>query len=367
MLTRRSFLAAGAIPLLSGALDADAVGELVFSLKTWDGEYSSKDVPGGVATTPVEGAIYSIKSDGSGLRKLVGLGKNTDNPTVSPDGKWVYFQSNATGRSNVYRCRRDGSGVANLTDGKLDPKWKDAYGYSLSADGTKMLFTVHDGSAGHVAMVDADGSKLTLIAPELGYIYMAALSPDAKRVAFSGPARGYRLLITDLPAGKPRLLTPDHPESFVPQFTPDGKTIVFVRRDGDVYRVDADGKNLKRLTEGNKYVEFRLSEKDRHGSTDGPQISPDGKRIAFMAVRGGVSNVWVMDIDGRNPRQVTSRKSACGRVRWSPDGRELAFVSFEEKYPQLFVTPVQSGEARRLTKLEGAVYFANWAPAAKPR
>src|SRR6185437_17126010 len=129
MLTRRRFLATGAAPLLTGALDADAVGELVFSLKTWDGECSSKDVPGGVATTPVEGAIYSIKSDGSGLRKLVGLGKNTDNPTVSPDGKWVYFQSNATGRSNVYRCRPDGSGVVCLTDGdRLGKGWKDAFG-----------------------------------------------------------------------------------------------------------------------------------------------------------------------------------------------------------------------------------------------
>ena len=67
----------------------------------------------------------------------------------------------------------------------------------------------------------------------------------------------------------------------MPQFTPDfGKTVVFVRRDGDLYRVVQDGKNFKRLTEGNKYVEFRLSPKDTHGSTDGPDISPDGKRIA---------------------------------------------------------------------------------------
>jgi TolB protein len=366
MLSRRGFLTASAFPLFAGADNSNDADQLVLSLKTWEGDYTSKDVPGGVETTPVHGAVYAVQADGTCLKKLVELGQNTDYPTMSPDGRWIYFQSNATGRSHVYRCRRDGSGVVNLTDGdRLGKKWTAAFGYSLSADGTKMLFTVHDGMNGHVALADADGSKPQLIAPNLGYIYMAALSPTNDRVVFSGPARGYRLLIAALPDGKPMELTPDHPESFVPQFTPDGKTIVFVRRDGDVYRVDADGKSLRRLTEGNRYVEFRLSAKDRHGSTDGPQISPEGKRIAYLAVRGGVANVWVMDLDGRNPRQVTFRKSGCGRVRWNSDGDRLAFVSFEGKYPQLLVVAIRGGEPRQLTRLEGAVYFANWAPRRK--
>jgi Tol biopolymer transport system component len=157
-------------------------------------------------------------------------------------------------------------------------------------------------------------------------------------------------------------LTPDHPDSFVPQFTPDGKVIVFLRRDGDVYRVDADGKNLRRLTEGSRHVEFRLSAKDQHGSTDGPDVSPDGKRVAYIAVRDGVANVCVMNFDGSGQRQVTARKTSCGRVRWSPDGRRLAFVSFEGKYPQLFTVAADGGEPRQLTRLEAAVYFVNWRP-----
>ena len=95
--------------------------------------------------------------------------------------------------------------------------------------------------------------------PEARLHLHGALSPAGDRVVVSGPARGYRLLIADLPDGEPRELTPDHPESFVPQFTPDGKTVVFLRRDGDIYCVDPDGKNLRRLTEGNQHVEFRLS------------------------------------------------------------------------------------------------------------
>jgi TolB protein len=148
---------------------------------------------------------------------------------------------------------------------------------------------------------------------------------------FSGPARDYRLLLAALPGGKPVVLTPDHPDCYVPQFTPDGKAVVFLRRDGDVYRVGADDKGLRRLTEGNRHVEFRLAAGDRHGSTDGPHVAPDGKRIAYIAARGGVANVWVMGVDGGGQRQVTFRKAPCGRVRWGPDGKYLAFVSFEGK------------------------------------
>jgi TolB protein len=336
--------------------------ELVFSVKTWEGEYFSKDIPGGVQTSPVVGAIWSVGGDGKGLRKIVQLGKNTDYPHFSPDGKWVYFQSNATGKSQVYRCQPDGSNVVNLTAGDKLGKWKEAYGYNLGADGKKMIFTVHDGSSGRVALADVDGSEPRLIAPSLGYIYMAALSPTSDRVVFSGPARGYRLMLAELPDGKPLLLTPNHPESFVPKFTPDGKTIVFFRRDGDVYRVDADGTNLKRLTQGNNYVHFRLSSNDRHASSDGPHVSPDGKRIAYIAVKDGVPNVGVMNLDGSEQKQLTFRKTPCGRVRFRPDSKQIAFVSFVDKYPQLFVVPAAGGEPRQLTKMDGAVYFVDWRP-----
>jgi Tol biopolymer transport system component len=359
-------LAVACAALLVGASAAPAEGpappeasRIVFSVKTWQGAYASKDVPGGVETTPTVGAIYTIRADGTGLRKLVQLGKNTD----SPDGRWVYFQSNATGRSHVYRSRHDGSAVTDLTAGdRLGTRWKDAYGFALCRDGRQLLYTVHDGGTGRVALADAYGAHPRLLFPQLGYTYMGALSPTGDRVVVSGPARGYRLLLADLPDGEPRLLTPQHGDCFAPQFTPDGRWVVFVRGDGDVYRVGVDGRGLRRLTEGNGYVEFRLSAQDRHGSTDGPRVSPDGRRVAYVALRGGVPNVCVMDLDGGRPRQVTFRQAACGRVRWSPDGRELAFVSFEGRYPQLFVVGAAGGAPRQLTRLEGAVYFLDWGP-----
>lgn len=343
---------------------------LVFSTRRWEGEFFTNDTPGQEGRTEVTGGIFRINADGTGLEKIVELGGRTEYPIASPDGEWVYFQSNVTGRSQVYRCRWDGSGVKNLTEGTpLGTEWSESFGITLSSDGTQLLYTAHNGSEGRVVIARADGSEPRFVAPQLGYTYMSALSPSGKEIVFSGPARGYRLLIADLPDGEPRLLTPEHPESFAPQFTPDGKTILFFRRDGDLYRVDSDGKNLRRLTEGNGYVEFRLSKKDQHGSTDGPQLSPDGKRIAYMVSRKsvtgeGTSNIHVIGIDGTEKRQVTARSSNCGRVRWSQDGKQLAFVSFvgESKYPQLFTVDAEGGEPRQVTDLSEAVYFPQWIP-----
>jgi Tol biopolymer transport system component len=364
-----SILPAAALALVlvmadqAGADDKHPAGTLVFSVKTWQGDYTLKDIPGGVETTPVEGAIYAVKGDGTGLQKIVALGKNTDFPTYSPDGRWVYFQSNTSGRLHVYRCTPQGKEIAILTGAdRLGKPWKGAFGYALSRDGRRLLYTVHDGESGRVVLADADGGNPSVLFPKRGYTYMGTLSPAGDRVVVSGPARGYRLLIADLPHGEPCELTPDHPKSFVPQFTPDGKTVVFLRRDEDIYRIDSDGKNLRRLTVGNQHVEFRLSAKEAHGSTDGPHVSPDGRQIAYIAVKDGVANVCVMQIDGNKQRQVTKRKAACGRVRWDPDGKFLAFVSFEGKYPQLFTVAAEGGEPRQLTRLDGGVNFVNWKP-----
>jgi WD40-like Beta Propeller Repeat len=175
-------------PLVASGKDEPG---LVFSVKTWEGEYSSKDIPGGVESTPSVGAIYTIDFDGTGLKKIAQLGKNTDYPTFSPDGKWIYFQSNATGRSHVYCCRPDGSGVVNLTEGdRLGKQWKDAYGYALSRDGSRLLYTVHDGKSGRVALAKPDGSDPRLLFPRLGYTYMGGPAIGAaRRLTHADPTR----------------------------------------------------------------------------------------------------------------------------------------------------------------------------------
>ena len=340
----------------------DTPGLIAFSVRRWEGEYQSRDVPGGVITTPATGSIYGLRCDGSELRKIVEPGQDANAPSFSPDGRWVYFQSTSHGTSNISRCRTDGSGLQILISPQsVGPSWKSVYGLSVARDG-RLVFTVHDGRFGHVAMAGADGSRPRVIAPRAGYLYMAALSPAGDVIVCSGPAASYRLQRIRLVDEIPVVLTPNQPESFGPQFTPDGRTIVFFRRDGDVYRVGTDGKDLRRLTSGAHHVEFRLSPQDQHGSSDGPCVSPDGRRIAYISEQGGVANVHVMDIEGAHQRKLTNRQFACGRARWSPDGRHIAFISFEGNYPQLFVIAAEGGQPRQLTRLAGAVHFLAWQP-----
>lgn len=330
---------------------------IVFSARQWEGEYRTDDGP----PTPFTSAIYLVPADGSAPpREVVRVGDRADYPAYSPDGRWLYFQATDGGHYQVFRCREDGSAVENLTGSHQPPC--DRYGRAFCADGSRLAFTCHNGELGRVAVMNADGSGETLVAPELGYHYMGALSPDGRSVAFAHTARGYVLELKHLDTGRLLTLTPDLPDSYCPQFAPDGRTIVFFRRDGDVYSVGADGSNLRRLTKGNGYVEFRLGPADKHGSSDPPVVSADGRRIAYVALREGLPQIHVMGLDGTDQRQVTFRPTACGRPRFSPDGTQLAFVSWEGRFPQLFVVPVAGGAPRQLTRLAAAVYFVDWKP-----
>jgi Tol biopolymer transport system component len=102
------------------------------------------------------------------------------------------------------------------------------------------------------------------------------------------------------------------------------KVIYYVMQDSrDLYQIgmmDLDGKNKKLLTtDGNNWS---------------PSISPDGDRIAFYSDRSGFSNLWVMDSDGGNPRQVTSDREDVvvmdlinrGQIGWQKEGDEIFFL-----------------------------------------
>jgi dipeptidyl aminopeptidase/acylaminoacyl peptidase len=101
-----------------------------------------------------------------------------------------------------------------------------------------------------------------------------------------------------------------------------------------------------------------------------PQISPDGARVAFMATTLSeerdeyLSNVWIVDATGGEPRRFTAGPKRDREPRWSPDGRCLAFVSEREgkKKAQLYVMPADGGEARRLTDEPNGVSDPVWSP-----
>jgi Tol biopolymer transport system component len=93
--------------------------------------------------------------------------------------------------------------------------------------------------------------------------------------------------------------------------SPDGRTIAFDLL-GDIYTMPIAGGTATRIAEGLPY-EMQ------------PRFSPDGKRIAFTSDRGGGDNIWVMNVDGSDKRQVTKEEfRLLNQPDWSPDGRFIA-------------------------------------------
>ena len=90
--------------------------------------------------------------------------------------------------------------------------------------------------------------------------------------------------------------------------SPDGRTIVFEML-GDIYTLPITGGQATRITEG---VAYDVQ----------PRFSPDGKQIAFVSDRSGSDNVWVMDADGKNAKAITKgEKTQYVSPEWTPDGK----------------------------------------------
>jgi dipeptidyl aminopeptidase/acylaminoacyl peptidase len=100
------------------------------------------------------------------------------------------------------------------------------------------------------------------------------------------------------------------------------------------------------------------------------QISPDGRRVAFVATTLSeekdeyLSQIWMVDVAGGPPHRFTAGPKRDTEPRWSPDGSRLAFVSEREpkKKGQLYAMPANGGEPTRLTDLKNGVAHPAWSP-----
>ena len=233
-------------------------------------------------------------------------------------------------------------------DGHVHPRlgWPTYEIYVMDADGGNQQNLTNDPNDDSSPSWSPDGKRIAFESNRDGHFNMPGGLP------------AYEIYVMDADGGNQQNLTNDPNSDWSPSWSPDGKRIVFnSNRDGnrdgnrnnhEIYVMDADGGNQQRLTDNDFY--------DTHPSwsPDGERIAFMSRRDGhFIGEDGLSSEIYVMDADGNNQRRLTNNRVYDGSPSWSSDGKRIVFSSDRDRPGQfifeVYVMDANGGNLQNLT------------------
>jgi dipeptidyl aminopeptidase/acylaminoacyl peptidase len=297
--------------------------------------------------------IYATDILGESSTRLTTSPKGDMQPRWSPDGSSIAFISTRENGAQIWTMNPDGSGQRRLTDISTGID-----GFVWTPDGTHFLYSsavypdCADDSCNRARLEekDADPVKARKI-DRLPYRVWNSWKDDRYSHVFAIPSAGG--IPVDLTPGS--FDTPPIDLSGHQDFTasPDGKEVAFVKNtdemvaastNNDVWLVGIDGSNPRCITTGNK------------GNDNQPVYSPDGKYIAYrsMARAGYEADKYDLKIYERSSGRTWTLTEGVDRsvdeVLWTADSKRLLFTAQDGPYKALFDVPVQGGDVLRVLK-----------------
>ena len=283
----------------------------------------------------------AVTSPGAGI-----LGDT--NPVFSPDGKWLAFIRDRLDTQEIFVIPAQGGEPRQVTfDNRM------VLGISWNADGRDLIFASNRGGSQSLWRVPAGGgTPERLPVAGGGMAVRPTVARKGNRMAYANVHYSSEIWRAELPSANAKGTAISAPAPFIvstaleegPQYSPDGRRMAFQStRTGDyeIWRCGADGTNLVQLTHFGGPL------------TGTPRWSPDGREIVFDSRPAGHSHVFVINAEGGQPRQVTTGDSENGVADWSVDGKWLYFGSSRDGSWQIWKVPSQGGAAVQLTHQGG--------------
>jgi TolB protein len=184
-------------------------------------------------------------------------------------------------------------------------------------------------------------------------VYRGVYDPSGRRLAAVISVDGAPEIFTvDADGRNLRRLTNHKAIDVSPTWAPDGSRLAFVSdRTGapQVYVMDPDGGGQRRLTFDGSY-------------NTAPAWSPDGRWIAYETRVGGQFDIWIVDPEGGTAAPVVTHARSDESPSWSPDSRKLAFQSTRRGGADVYVVDLDGENPRRLTAAPADDTQPCWGP-----